>query len=123
MRNDLLHILQHSLGLDQYGQGNQYRNHFVAGGKDVGLCRELVGLGYMVERTASSMTGGDPWFSVTPAGVDAVAFESPRPPKVSKSKQRYRRWLEYGDSFDSFIDFCRWDADPEREWNGRRATV
>ncbi|MHB0986236.1 MAG: hypothetical protein ACYC05_11690 [Sulfuricella sp.] len=26
-----LHILQHSLGLDKYGDGNQYRNHFVTG--------------------------------------------------------------------------------------------
>ena len=38
-------------------------------------------------------------------------------PKASKSKERYQRYLEYGDGFDSFIDFCRWDADPEREWN------
>ena len=37
--------------------------------------------------------------------------------KISKSKQRYQRFLEYGDGFDSFIEFCRWDGEPERSWN------
>lgn len=37
--------------------------------------------------------------------------------KVSRSKQRYQRYLEYGDGFYSFIDFCYWDADPARSWN------
>jgi len=38
--------------------------------------------------------------------------------KPSRAKQRYRRFLEYGDSFQTFLDFCRWDADPRRSWNG-----
>ena len=38
--------------------------------------------------------------------------------KPSKGAARYLRWLEYGDGFDSFIQFCRWDAEPERSWNG-----
>jgi len=42
-----LQILQHSLGLDEYGQGEMYRNHFCAGGDDEGTCRALVALGYM----------------------------------------------------------------------------
>lgn len=112
-----LQILQHSLGLNEYGQGSQYRNHFVAGGDDVRKCRDLVDMGYMKERKDNGLTGEAPWFSVTPQGVDAVALESPAPPKVTKSKQRYRRFLEYGEGFDSFIEFCRWDADPERSWN------
>lgn len=37
--------------------------------------------------------------------------------KQSRAQERYKRYLEYGDSFHSFIDFCRWDASPEREWN------
>lgn len=119
MENELLHILQHSLGLDQFGRGEQYRNHFVAGGKDVELCRQLVSMGLMVERKDNGLTGGSPWFSVTSQGVDTVATESPKPPKVSRSKQRYQRFLEYGECFNSFIEFCRWDAEPERSWNGR----
>lgn len=38
--------------------------------------------------------------------------------KVSKSKARYRRFLEYGDSFPSFLDYCRWDQCSDRSWNG-----
>lgn len=37
--------------------------------------------------------------------------------KPSRYAARYDRFLEYGDGFDSFIDFCRWDAEPERSWN------
>lgn len=37
--------------------------------------------------------------------------------KPSKGAARYQRWLEYGDGFDSFMHFCRWDAEPERSWN------
>ncbi len=37
--------------------------------------------------------------------------------QMSRSQKRYRRFLEYGDCFDIFIDFCRWDSDPERSWN------
>ena len=37
--------------------------------------------------------------------------------KPSRFLARGQRWLEYGDRFDTFLDFCRWDADPERSWN------
>ena len=30
--------------------------------------------------------------------------------KMTRSQQRYQRFLEFGDGFDSFLDFCRWDA-------------
>lgn len=39
--------------------------------------------------------------------------------KPSSSQARYQRYLEYGDGFASFIDYCRWDARPERSWNAR----
>mgnify|MGYP001566408698 CR=1 FL=1 len=69
MRQELLHILRHSLGLDRYGQGDSYRNHFVAGGDDVTKCRELVSLGYMTERQGNELTGGGPLFHVTDLGI------------------------------------------------------
>lgn len=34
--------------------------------------------------------------------------------KPGRSQARYQRFLEYGDSFDSFIDFCRWDS--QQNW-------
>lgn len=117
-----IHILQHSLGLDDFGQGRQYRNHFVTGpgSKDWDKCRALVGAGLMVERPGNALSGGDSIFIVTPAGIDFVATNSPKPPKVSRSRKRYLRFLEYGDSFNSFLEFCYWDADPERSWNATR---
>lgn len=42
-----LEILQHALGVDKYGQGEMYRNHFCAGVDDEATCRELVEMGYM----------------------------------------------------------------------------
>ncbi len=104
MTRELLHVLQHSLGVDQFGQGGMYRNHFCAGGKDVDLCRELVTLGFMVERPASELTGGDPLFHVTESGVNVVRNESPPPPKLSRSQKRYRQFLEA----DTGFSFKEW---------------
>ena len=47
-----LEILQHSLGVDQYGQTPKgympyTRNYFSAGARDEPTCRELVAMGYM----------------------------------------------------------------------------
>lgn len=50
-------------------------------------------------------------------GVEYLGMGTVR--KVPKSRERYRRFLEYGDMFESFIQFCYWDADPERSWNTR----
>ncbi len=36
---------------------------------------------------------------------------------MTRSQARYKRFLEFGDGFDSFVQFCRWDASPERSWN------
>jgi len=94
-----LHILQHSLGVDQYGRGQQYRNHFCAGGKDRDTCRELVAVGYMTEHKASDLTGGDPLFTVTQEGRRAMAEASPKPPKLTPGQVRYRDWLKVSDCF------------------------
>lgn len=61
-----LHILQHSLGLDDYGGGNQYRNHFCAtpGSKDFDECRALVADSTMAERAGNELSGGDSVFYV-----------------------------------------------------------
>ncbi|WP_259524167.1 hypothetical protein [Shewanella baltica] len=41
--------------------------------------------------------------------------------KQTKSQQRYQRYLEYGDRFENFIDYCHWDASKNRSWNGGAA--
>jgi len=68
LNSELMHILRHSLGLDINGKGKQYRNHYVAGGDQVKKCRELVSLGFMIERQGSEITGFDPLFQVTDSG-------------------------------------------------------
>lgn len=103
-----LHILQHSLGLDQYGRGTFYRNHFVTGegSKDHADCMALVGLGFMTVRSGNQLSGGDDVFRVTDVGRDAVVAESPSPPKLSAGKRRYQDWLAYDGSL-SFIEYLK----------------
>ena len=105
--NKKLHILQHSLGLDQYGDGKPYRAHFVAGpgSDDYDTCRQLVDDGLMIEYPPSQLTGGDSLFRVTPKGIDFVALNSPAPPKLTRSQKRYREWLksDCGYSFGEWL--------------------
>ena len=98
-----LQILQHSLGVDEHGQGRMYRNHFCAGGNDETICRELVEMGYMRQHRTTEML---PYFncSVTDAGKAAMLRESPAPPKLSRSQQRYRKFLDQ----DSDLSFREW---------------
>lgn len=73
-----IHILQHALGLDRYGQGKRYRNHFVTGegSSDFDACRALASAGLMIERPASELTGGSPVFFVSADGIAFVERES-----------------------------------------------
>lgn len=79
-----LHILQHSLGLDQYGRGTFYRNHFCTGegSLDHPVCMSLVDQGFMTRRANIEMFGGMDMFYVTPLGRDAAVAHSPKPPKL-----------------------------------------
>lgn len=111
MNSKQLHILQHSLGLDQYGRGTCRRNHFVTGvgSDDHADCMALVSLGFMKMRTGSELTGGDDFFQVTDAGRAAAVTNSPAPPKLSPGKQRYRDWLRTDCSM-SFIEWLKWNS-------------
>lgn len=93
--NHHLHILQHSLGVNQYGKGHQYRNHFCTGkgSKDFEPCKELVAKGLMKEGNGGSLIGSDSIFHVTPAGIEFVAANSPPEPKMTQSQKRYRAYL------------------------------
>ncbi len=96
-----LHVLQHSLGVDKYGQGEMCRNHFCAGGGDEAICRELVAMGLMKTWTGADENGRVPHYpyyncSVTEAGKAAMLAESPKPPKLTRSQKRYRDYLDSG---------------------------
>ena len=101
-----LHILQHSLGVGDYGDKPSHRNHFCTGpgSKDYDNCMALVEEGLMTRRAGSEISGGDDIFHVTPAGVDYAALNSPTRPKLSKSKQRYVDYL----TSESNLSFREW---------------
>lgn len=97
-----LEVLQHALGVDQYGRGEMHRNHFCAGGDDEQTCRELVELGYMETFTREWL----PYYNcyVTDSGKVAMRTASPKPPILTRSKLRYQRFLTY----DSGLGFGEW---------------
>lgn len=47
-------------------------------------------------------------------GTAIVGEIKPRP-KVSRSKQRYQRYLDNSDCFDSFRDFLEWDGEQAKQ--------
>lgn len=106
-----LHILQHSLGLDEFGRGTMYRSHFVTGEGSVDhpICMQLVALGFMSRRANVQMFGGSDIFHVNDEGKKAAVSNSPAPPKLSRSQQRYQDWLTYDGSM-SFIEYLKWKS-------------
>jgi len=106
MTTEALHILQHSLGVDQYGLGTQYRNHFCTGErcKDWNLCNELVQAGFMEDRGVHSLSGEDHVFVVTESGKRAMTENSPTQPKLTRSQKNYIEFLD----FDGGISFHEW---------------
>lgn len=106
MSPEELHILQHSLGVDQYGRGQMYRDHFVTGEGSVDhpICMALTEGGYMRRWPAVDLYGGSDLFRVTQQGREAVMAYSPAPPKVSRSKQRYLDYL----NAESSLTFGEW---------------
>jgi len=103
-----LHILQHSIGADQHGRivRGGGRNHFVTGegSDDYPHCMALVAAGLMTRRAGSAISGGDDIFHVTEAGRAYVAEHSPKPPKLTRSRQRYEAFLDA----DSGLTFGEW---------------
>lgn len=109
-RDPDLHILQHALGLDDYGAGRAYRNHYVAteGSESFARCQAHVDAGRMKCYGPHALFGGEQsyCFRVTEAGRQYVREHSPRPPQVrlTRSQRRYREWL----NADSGLSFGEW---------------
>lgn len=122
MTTEQLHILQHALGLDQYGGGESHRNHFCAGpgGADHQACLDLARAGFMRDHGVTALSGGSSVFTVTAAGVDHVALNSsPRPPptKRSRSQSAYREYREFSECYPSFAVYL--GIMTNREWDSR----
>lgn len=101
-----LEILQHALGVDRFGRGESYRNHFVTGqgSDDWPDCFVLVFMGLMTRHPGSEISGGNDIFTVTPAGREYVRENSPAPPVLSAAQKRYRAFLRD----DSGMKFGEW---------------
>lgn len=103
-----LHILQHSIGADQYGRivRGGGRNHFVTGegSTDHPHCMALVASGLMTRRSGSAISGGDDIFHVTDSGREYVRTNSTKAPKLTRSQRRYGAFL----SEDSGLRFGEW---------------
>lgn len=101
MSDSRLSILQHALGLDRYGQGQDgtYRRHYVAGRNcsEWQVLMTLVEDGLMIRHEPSELTGGGHCFVATDAGRDYVRRESPDPPKINRNQKRYLDWLKVSD--------------------------
>jgi hypothetical protein len=95
----ILHILQHTLGRNQYGKNPNgradYRNHYCAGEStdDFAKCREAVAQGLMREYPPREISGGDHIFVVTDAGKAYISEHSPPEPKLTRGQKRYREWI------------------------------
>jgi hypothetical protein len=108
-----LEILQHALGVDQYGRTPKgytpyTRNFFCAGARDEPDCRALVALGCMEQRRTTSVF---PDFNcaVTAEGIKEMYEASPKAPKLTRSQMRYRRFLD-ADCGMSFRDWLRYEG-------------
>jgi hypothetical protein len=115
---DHLHILQHSLGLDEHGlyKGARegYRNHYCTGPDcdSYSSCRELAEMGLMAEHTPRSWLPYST-FVVTARGREVVAEQSPPAPKLTRSQRRYRRFIASGADMP-FSDWLRSGHGEER---------
>jgi hypothetical protein len=97
-----LEILRHALGYDSAGNDRYHgaptderRNRFVTGpgSDDWATCQSCVAEQWMVDAGTSPLLGGDHLFQVTDAGRALVLKHKPAQPKLSRSQQRYRRFL------------------------------
>lgn len=102
-----LHILQHSLGLDRFGGGRSYRNHFVTSEDttDWPIIQSLVALGLMIPRRVREglLDKRDRVFCVTVEG-ESVVEHAKETTKLSRGKKRYREWLRS----DGVLTFGEW---------------
>ncbi len=113
MTSAQLQILQHSLGVDRYGQGEMYRNHFCAGADDEKTCRELVDMGYMRVFHPNQSPLSYYNCAVTAIGKEAMLRESPKPPVLTRSQKRYREFLD-ADSGVSFREWLKWRTEASK---------
>ena len=81
--------------------------------------------GLLFDHGAQELAGGMHYFVMTKAGRDALneyRAAIPKPPEpygpwkpLTRSQERYRRYKGVAECFNSFLDFCYYDAARNRE--------
>jgi len=106
-------LMHHTCGLSN----GESRNWFVTNptSKDGVEFEKLINGGLAIKQAAPSWAGDKVIYSLTEKGKQIAKDTMPKPPKLTRGQKRYKRFLEYGDCFDSFIEFCRWDAEQNRK--------
>lgn len=116
-----LHILQHSLDCDKYGEtqypgdndndlcfGLYHRNRYVSDPSiDLSI---LVLAGYLEDRGPIQVYGDMHYYVVTAAGHQVMLEQSEKKPKLTRSQQRYRDYLraDCGWSFREWLKYGGW---------------
>lgn len=106
MTPEQFEIIRHSLGVDEYGEGNSNRDHFATDEtcKDGIACESLVSLGFMSAIRNHPMIGGMTYYQVTANGRRAFFANCPKRPKKTRAQLRYQEWIEA----DSGLRFFEW---------------
>jgi len=119
-----LEILQHSLGCDAFGKSKTplrdegdgcfgyYRNRYVS--EPTPELIELVKFGLMADSGPMKIAGGMNVYHVTRHGLETMSLLSPKPPKLTRSQERYRRYREVADCFNSFLDFLKYEQQEKK---------
>jgi hypothetical protein len=107
--SDQMHILLHSLGLDNRTDV-PYRDYYATDPDDAALLA-MVGKGWMSK--GRHIPGGLCYFHVTDGGKSlAMAHHAARKPKLTPAQRRYRKWLDIADRYScyTFKDFLTMPA-------------
>lgn len=98
-----LHILRHSIGLNDKGHGKEYRNHYCTG-KDCDSYKDCCALADLGLMQTGGIDGTNIFFHVTEAGK-AEARKNVEPvKKLTRSQKRYQAFL-HAESGLTFIEF------------------
>lgn len=102
-------IIQHTIGVDEYGREFHKRNFFgtestCADGK---ICEQLVAAGLMKWHGKSAMCDNEDQYTVTADGRRFFFSSCPTIPKTKKKTAAQKRYQEFLDA-DSGVPFFEW---------------
>lgn len=111
-----LGILQHTTGIDRYGDRRDKRNFFGIrpGDGDYDICVKLTKSGHMKNNgSRPEIFGTEVFFSATRLGIDTARSEAEEMPAFKKKTRSQENYAEFA-SFDPGYSFAEWlGVDPE----------